>query len=319
MVFDEELLDEPARRKSPEEIARERPFLVHRVDLIGERENAAGKKCQAGYIILTNAGGGTLSGMAVSTDDCLEVDPVRFRGNKIQLSYWVDTDELPDTHEVFIQLKTGHEQRDISVFEMINQQKVQPVSKLMGTMKLLAPAAGSLALFYAAFFGLSFYIIQLMEREVGKSFYTMQLMRDAPQSLSKVVIWTHLLGYFFLWTGGFVPVWVGKVFKKFPPSTQELLQARRRMFMLLPSAFAGIGVVTPLLTNKLTGDSDFPSLNLYGMYLIFLGLNFASTYYQELYLTEQFEDWIHDHEARKVLHAFAWGVFVTIILMGVAG
>lgn len=319
LAFDEDLVDEPIRRKSPEEIARERPFLVHRVELIGERPNAHGKVCQAGYIVLTNAGGGTLSGTATTTDDCLQVDPPRFRGNKVQLSYWVDTEEIPDTHEIFITLKTAYEQREISIYEMISQSKAQPVSETFGTLKLLAPAAASLAIFYAAFFGVSHHVISFLEETVGKNFHKMQLLRDAPEPLGEVLIYTQLLGYFFLWTAGFVPIWVAKVFKKFPPSTQELLQNKRRMFMLMPSAFAGIGVLTPILSNNLTADPDFPSLDLYGMYLIFLGLNFASTYYQELKIMEKIEDYVHDPDFRKGIDIFAWLIFFTVILLGVAG
>ena len=319
LAFDEDLVDEPIRRKSPEELAQERPFLVHRVDLIGDRENSKGKKCQAGYIVLTNAGGGTLSGTATATDDCLEVDPVRFRGNKVALSYWVDTEELPDNYEVFIQLKTAHEQRDISVFEMIGQARNKPVSKGLGTFKMLMPALASIALFFTAFYGVSFYIVDFLEQSVGRYFHTMQLTRDAPEALSQVIFLTHLLGYFFLFTAGFVPYQVARVFRKFPPSTQELLQNRRRLFMLLPSAIIGIGVATPLLTNQLTYDPDFPTMNLYGMYLIFLGLNFASTYYQELALTEKLDDMFLQPEVRKGVDIAAWFVFLTVILMGVAG
>ena len=319
LAFEDDLIDEPIRRKSPEEIARERPFLVHRVELIGERENAQGKKCEAGYIILTNAGGGTLSGTATCTDDSLQVEPSRFRGNKVQLSYWVDTEELPDTHEVFIQLKTAHEQRDISVFEMIGQARIKPVSKTEGTWKMAFPTAFSLGVFYLSFFFICHHITKHLEAEVGQNFHTMHLLRDAPEAIGGILIWTHLLGYFFLWTAGWVPIWVSKVFQKFPPSTQELLQGRRRMFMLFPSVFAGIGVITPILSNKLTGDADFPSLNLYGSYLIFLTLNFGSTYYQELALSEKLDDLFLDPDVRRGVDIFAFCIFLTIILLGVTG
>jgi hypothetical protein len=318
-AFEEDLIDEPIRRKSPEELAQERPFLVHRVDLIGERENSEGKKCEAGYIVLINAGGGTLSGSAVATDDCLQVDPPRFRGNKVQLSYWVDTENLPSTHEVFIQLKTGHEQRDISVYEMIGQAKSKPVTATVGTVKMLMPALTSIALFFVAFYGLSYHITTTLEASVGRYFTNMQLMRDAPEALSAVIAYTHLLGYFFLFTAGIVPYAVARVFKKFPPSTQELLQGKRRLFMFLPSMIMGIGIITPLLSNHLTSDSDFPSMNLYGQYLIFLGLNFASTYYQELALTERLDDMFLNPAVRKGVDIFAWFVFFTIILLGVSG
>lgn len=319
LAFEDDLVDELARRKSPEESARERPFLVHRVDLIGMRPNSAGKKCQAGYIVLTNAGGGTLSGTASATDPCLQVEPARFRGNKVSLSYWVDTEELPDNYEVFIQLKTAHEQRDISVFEMIGQARTRPVSKTVGTLRMLAPALASLAIFFAAFFGVTHHLSESLTASVGRNWENLQLVRDFPEAVSEVLIWTQLLAYFFLWTGGFVPVWVAKVFRKFPPSTQELLQGRRRLFMLLPSIVLGIGVMTPLLNNSLTQDPDFPSMNLYGLYLIFLGLNFSSTYYQELALTERLDDMFLQPEVRKGVDIFAWFVFITVILMGVAG
>ncbi|MFA5506407.1 MAG: hypothetical protein WC314_00455 [Vulcanimicrobiota bacterium] len=319
LAFDEDLVDEPIRRKSPEEAAHERPFLVHRVDLIGERENSTGKKCQAGYIVLTNAGGGTLSGTATTTDPCLQVDPPRFRGNKVALSYWVDTDELPDTHEVFIQLKTAHEQRDISVFEMIGQARTRPVSATAGTIRMLMPALVSIAIFFGAFYGVSYYIVSHLQANVGRYFATMQLTRDAPEALSDVLFLTHLLGYFFLFTAGIVPVLVAKVFRRFPPSAQELLQNRRRLFMLLPSAVIGLGIISPLLSNELTGDPDFPSMDLYGMYLIFLVLNFASTYYQELALTEKLDDMFLNPAVRTSIDVAAWFLFLTAILMGVSG
>ncbi|MCA9797420.1 MAG: hypothetical protein KC910_36665, partial [Candidatus Eremiobacteraeota bacterium] len=120
LELDEEAAEElPVRRKlSPEEVALERPFLVHRVEYVGIRENSRGKKCESGYIILTNAGGGTLSGTATSTHNSLEVTPTRFRGNKVQLSYWLDKESLPETHEAYILLRTQDEERSVSVFDM---------------------------------------------------------------------------------------------------------------------------------------------------------------------------------------------------------
>ena len=76
--------------------------------------------------------------------------------------------------------------------------------------------------------------------------------------------------------------------------------------------------MTPLLTNKLTGDSDFPSMDFYGMYVLFLGLNLASTFYQELKITEKIEDLVLDEGMRKGIDIFAWVVFITIILLGVS-
>jgi len=55
------------------------------------------------------------------------------------------------------------------------------------------------------------------------------------------------------------------------------------------------------------------------MYLIFLGLNFGSTYYQELALTERLDDLFMNPAVRKGVDIFAWFVFLSTILLGVSG
>ncbi len=319
MAFDEDLVDEPVRRKSPEEAARERPFIVHRVDLIGQRENSKGVKCEAGYIVLTNAGGGTLSGMAVSTDDALEVEPKRFRGNKVQLSYWVNTDELPDTHEIFIMLKTGHEERSISVYEMIGQAKAKPVSPMMGMIKMLMPLCFWLGTFVALFAGVCWKLDQHLSEHLGAGYTSFNLLREAPEALFDVVIYTHLVGYWYLWTAGIVPIMVGRGFRKLPPSTQELLHLRRRFFMVVPSIIVLISLVTPIFDNHFTTDNDFPAMHVGDLYLYFIGINLLGTYYQELSLTEKFEDILINRDLLWIPPTIAWFCFLAAILLGVSG
>jgi hypothetical protein len=319
MAFDEDhLVDTPARKKSPEEAARERPFLVHRVDLIGDRPNSKGKKCAAGYIVLTNAGGGTLSGNAVTTDDAIEVEPSRFRGNKVQLSYWVDTEELPTTHEIFILLKTAHEERSISVYEMIGQAKAKPVSKRYGTFKLMLPNLIWLSLLVAVFQGVSWFMDSVLADMIGRGYQTLRLMQDAPEAYGAVVFASQVVGYLYLWVAGFVPVMVARICRRLPPSTQELLEKRRIWIMLLPSAFVAIAMFTPALKNFFTSANDFPAMNFYGMYLYFIGLNLASTYYQEMSLTQRLDDLILNPTARQVVTVVGWFVFLTTILLGVS-
>jgi hypothetical protein len=319
MNLDEEhLVDTPSRKKSPEEAARERPFLVHRVDLIGDRPNSRGKKCAAGYIVLTNAGGGTLSGNAVSTDPAIEVEPARFRGNKVQLSYWVDTEELPSTHEVFILLKTAHEERSISVYEMIGQAKARPVSPSAGTFRLLLPNLVWLTLLVGVFQGVSGLMNSVLTELLGRGYQNLRLFQDAPEAYSEVVFFSQVVGYLYLWVGGYIPVAVARAVRRLPPSTQELLERRRIWMMLLPSAFVGIAMFTPLLKSYFSTHSDFPAMNVYGLYLYFLGLNLSSTYYQELSLTQKLDDLFLHPAARTAITVAAWFVFIIIILLGVS-
>ena len=320
MAFDEDhLVDTPARKKSPEEAARERPFLVHRVDLIGDRPNSKGKKCAAGYIVLTNAGGGTLSGNAVTTDDAIEVEPARFRGNKVQLSYWVDTEELPSTHEVFILLKTGHEERSISVYEMIGQAKTRPVSKAMGTLKLMLPNIVFLGLFVGVFHLVSWFMNGVLFDMLGRGYINMRLIQDAPEAHSEVVTISQLVGYFYLFIAGIIPVFIANAVRRMPPSTQELLEKRRIWMMLFPTLFVAVGIFTPLLNNWFTESSDFPSMDLYHRFLYFIGLNLSSTYYQELSITQRLDDTFINPTVRSAVTVMAWFAFFSIILLGTSG
>lgn len=319
LALDEEhLVDAPSRKKSPEEAARERPFMVHRVDLIGDRDNAAGKKCAAGYIVLTNAGGGTLSGTASSTDEAIQVEPARFRGNKVQLSYWVDTEELPTTYEVFILLKTAHEERSISVYEMIGQAKARPVSTATGLTRMMLPNVVWLAALIMLFHGASYQMHATLVEMIGRGYQSLKLMQDAPDAYSETVLYSQMVGYLYLWVAGIVPVFVARAYRKLPPSTQELLERRRLWVMLLPSVVVGLSLFTPLLSNQFSRSGDFAAMDLMGRYLYFLGLNLCSTYYQELSISQRLDDTFLQPEARRAVTWAAWFIFFTVILLGVS-
>jgi hypothetical protein len=317
-VVDYDLIDQVAIRKSA---TRDKPFLVHRVELIGDRENSRGVVCQAGYIILTNAGTGSLSGEAVSTyTDAIEVEPRRFRGNKVQLSYWVNTQEVPDTHEIFIELKTAQGRRSVSVFEMIGQARKRPISAAAGLFKMASAMAASVSLFLLVFLFVCFLMDRQLTAELTSQYVNLELLREVPQAYFQVAGYSHLVGYLYLLMAGLVPVIVGRIFRGFPPSTQELLQDRRRFIMALPSVVVGLGLLTPILRNHFTTDADFPAMNLRHLYLYFIGLNLASTYYQELSLTERFDDLLVNRDLVKWLpQTIAWVTFATIILLGVSG
>lgn len=316
MVFDEDLVDAPARKKSPEEAARDKPFLVHRVDLIGDRPNSKGKKCAAGYIVLTNAGGGTLSGNASTTEDCIEVEPARFRGNKVQLSYWVDTDLLPKTHEAFILLKTAQEERSISVYEMIGQVNAKRIGVGAGTFLLMTPVIFWFSCLVGVFHSVTAFMDGILVNLIGKSYLALNLMMDAGEAYSEVVFMGQFVAGFYMFTAGIIPIMVARIFRTFPPSARELLDWRRKFIMVLPSLLVGISMFTPLLSNKLSESGDFPMLSCRGMYLYFIGLNLASTYYQEMSISERLDDAFFNPAARKAVMYGAWFIFFCVIVFG---
>jgi hypothetical protein len=318
LVFDDDLVDAPARKKSPEEAARDKPFLVHRVELIGDRPNSKGKKCAAGFIVLTNAGGGTLSGNASTTEDCIEVDPARFRGNKVQLSYWVDTESLPKTYEAFILLKTSQEERSISVYEMIGQKSARRISPGMGTLLMLMPVVFWLGLMVAAFHGISHFMNEILTNIIGPGYKSLRLVRDAPDAYSAVIFLAQVMGVLYMWVAGCIPMLVARAYRAMPPSTQELLVKRRVQIMVLPSVLVAILMFTPVLKNYFSSAPDFPVMSPYGLYLYFLGLNLGSMYYQEASLTERLDDVFTSPFTRRAVRYAAWFVFITVIFLGLS-
>lgn len=315
MAFEDDLVDAPARKKSPEESSRDKPFLVHRVELIGDRPNSKGKKCAAGYIVLTNAGGGTLSGNAVTTHDCIEVEPSRFRGNKVQLSYWVDTENLPSGYDVFILLKTAQEERSISVYEMIGQQSAKRISPSAGLGLMSLPVVFWVSAMVAIFHGVSYAIHDVLVNMVGPGYAALRLSMDAGEAYSAVISMAQFSGAFTLWTAGIVPVMVARLYRGMPPSTRELLEKRRVPIMILPSILVAIAMFTPILKSKVSVCEGFSVMHPYDLYLYFLGLNLASMFYQELSLTERLDDMFYHPGARKAVRYVAWFIFLTVIIL----
>ena len=322
-VFDDQFEQEMAemgQRRSKRFSATERPFLVHRVEQIGMRENSQGVKCLAGYIVLTNAGGGSLSGEAVSTDRvAIEVEPRRFRGNKVQLSYWVDEGEVPETHEVFIELKTAQGVRSVSIFELTGKEKGRAAGATSGMALMLVPTLVLFPFFLISFLLLSQYMHNYLTDEITGQYVLQNLYRDAPEVVDYLAQFCRPVGYLYLLMAGIVPYWVGRIYRSFKPSTQQLLERQRRLPMVLPTLLVGPLLLTPILSNHFTSDPDFKSVHLTSMFLYFVFLNLGGTYYQELSLEERFDDLLVDKNlAKKLPPALALFVFLCVLLTGVS-
>ena len=246
------------------------------------------------------------------------MDPPRFRGNKVQLSYWVDVEALPREFEVFILLKTNHEERSISVYEMIGQASSIRVSRNWGLFIMLLPVVLWLSVLIGAFHAVSYFMNGVLTNMIGPGYSSLRLMRDAADAWSEVIFGAQALGYLYLFVAGIIPVMVARINRTLPPSTQELLARPRAFIMMLPSILVGIGVFTPVFRNYFSGSPDFPPMNFFGNYLYFLGLNLASTYYQEMSISQRLDDAFVTPAARKAVTVVAWFAFFVTVLLGVS-
>jgi hypothetical protein len=202
---------------------------------------------------------------------------------------------------------------------MIGQARAKPVSRVQGTLIMLLPGIFWLSALVLGFQGISHFMHGVLSDMVGRVYPSLHLMQDAPEAYSAVVSFSQIMGYLYLWVAGIVPVQVARAYRRMPPSTQELLEKRRLWCMLWPSPFVAIGIFTPMLKGFFSTAPDFPAMNFYGLYLYFLGLNLASTYYQELSISQKFDDLFINPEVRRFLPVVGWFVFFTTILLGISG
>jgi hypothetical protein len=164
----------------------------------------------------------------------------------------------------------------------------------------------------------SWFMDKVLTDMIGRGYESLRLLQDAPEAYTAVAFAAQTVGYLYLFIAGFVPVLVARGFRRLPPSTQELLEKRRIWLMLLPTAFVGVGIFTPILSNFFSSSSDFPAMNLHSLFLYFIGLNLCSTYYQEMSLNQKLDDLFMNPTARQVVTGVAWFLFLTTILLGVS-
>lgn len=316
LKLEEELLEEPKKR---ERAAEDRPFLSHRVEYISNRENSQGKVCKAGYIIITNHGGGTLAGTAASTHPALEVKPTRFRGNKVQLSYWLDEEELPETHEAFIMLRTADEQRTVSVHEMRERTKESAaVAPAIAYQRLMMPMAISFLLFYGLFTFGHYHMDEVLLKEIGPMYRNMNMFKDAPAELYKVKWIAQLLGYLYLFMAGMIPIWMGKIYQKLPPSNQAILDDRVKKILLIPIPVSVVLAIAAHFFFPLASDNDLREMGLLRMIPWYFGFSLAGATYMELSIREKLDDWFHDRFIRGYfMPCFAFFVFLCLLQLGI--
>ena len=315
LVLEDELLEEPVKRK---ERAEDRPFLASRVEYIGQRENSQGVVCKAGYIIITNQGGGTLSGTAGSTHPALEVTPKRFRGNKVQLSYWLDEDELPDTFEAFILLRTPEEQRTVSVYEMREKdERARLVTPGIAIQRLAMPLIASFLFFCGMFYLGNQFIHDRLVEDIGPLYATMNLMENAPESRAKGLGIAQGLGYLWLLMAGLIPIWVGKTYLKLPHGTRAVVEDHMKRVLLIPSIIAVVLSGIAWWFFPLVTDNDFREMQVLRMLPWFFGINLLSATYMDLSLKEKLDDWVHDRIVRRyIIPPCFFFAFLMVVQLG---
>lgn len=305
--LDEDFLQEP----EPEDP----PFLMHRVMHVGERENSQGQMCQSGYIVITNAGGGTLAGTAVSTHDALEVSPRRFRGNRVELSYWLNEEELPVTHDAFIMLHVPGQETSVSVTQMRRKTEADRTSPTRGLLKVLAPMLLGLLLFAGAYGAGVTYIHQNLSETLGPNYVLIDLLEVAPAARASYLGIAQMLAYFYLLLGGLLPILMGTVYRRLPEAVTAQLDRRLKVLLLLPLGLTLL-LVLPLWMLPLAWDPDFRELNLIRLFPWYAGGALAAATYMEMSIEGRLDDWFLDPIVRKTIPVIACFCFLMLVMLG---
>lgn len=313
LEFEEELLLEAGLKRAAVE---DRPLLVHRVEHVGRRENSRGEMCESGYIIITNAGGGTLSGRAVSTHEALEVRPSRFRGNKAQLSYWLNREELPQSHDAFILLRTAHEERSLSIDELRKQTTRDRMHSFIALQSLATPVMVCLACYAVLYvLGLTF-IDDYLTEHVGPRYAGYELITTAPKQLNHVRWVAEALGFLYLLMAWWIPVWVGKTFQKLPPAARALHERRLEGLLFSPLFLVALMLI-PLWWVPLAWDPDFPGINLIRLAPWFIGCGLFTAIYMRLSVREKLDDWFVEPIVRQSIAVVCTLAMWMAIILGV--
>lgn len=314
IVWPEEPQEDSLEESEP--IVEDPPLLVYRVQHIARRPNKAGKECEAGYIIVSNAGGGNLTGLVTTTHPSLEVEPTRFRGSRTQISYWLDEEEVPETHEAFVRLKTAREERFVTVRQMREKSTRKAVGARGALLRLLAALLLPLVVFGVLGYLGQAALSHTLAEQLGPDFVEVNLFERAPAARAQVLWIAQGLGFLYLCLAGMLPVAIGTVYRRFPPAARARSERVFRRILMLPIPLAFL-MVGPLWWVDLAWDPDFPTLQLLRLFPWWAGISLLAVAYVEMSVTEKLDEWFHNLIVRKyVIPASAW---VTLfILIGVA-
>ncbi len=312
--------EEVTEEQAEEERRPGDPFMKYRIDYVGLQKNSKGKMCLSGYIRIENAGGGVLSGTAVTTHPSLEVSPATFEGNKVRLTYWVDEDSLPQNFKAFILLKSKDEERQIEVWEMQPKGFWKELHHTSARIAMWAPVVIGIGLFSLLFFPLASHIDSVLRSAAGNNWPHINLAKEAKGALVQVYPLTQLIGWCFLSLAGAVPLGVAKVFTRFNPVVKDMLAGERLRPMLSVSAIIFLGLLLPVFRTPVTTSPYLPNCNFYDLFFPwFVGLNVFASAYLSLSLSERIDDWIHDPYLRHILPAVLVFGYVCLVMLALNG
>ena len=299
----EEQVSQKPKVITSEELALSEPFLIHKVQYVGIQSNSQGVSCKSGIISIQNAGGGSLTGRAFSNHPCIEVSPNRFR-EKTQLQYWLDEKSMPKDFVPFLVLRSGGDERQVTLAELRPLSKFATLTKGQGTILLLTPPV-------LGFFALNATIIynarKIAAELIGVS---SPLKHNAPDVLNLCQGYGAYVGGLFLLYAALSPVLSFQIYRRLSHSMQDLMNRRFFQSMAAPAPLLLLtatinSAVFPALRNKEITNANLLRVTPWGIFFVLGGALYSYLDYER-----KFAEWIQEPALRKIVPPCAVALFL---------
>jgi hypothetical protein len=265
-----------------------------------------GGRCHFGLIELTNVGGGELKGTVEPSHPSVKVQPSRFEGNEVRVTYQIDPSDMPSTGRVGISLNTQDERIELRMERLVPTSWFRERS-LSEALSLMATPALAYAAYLACLLGL------MLGPGLERSFDAVSLLKQPLGFGVKLKLWVFSV-LAILPGATAVPAAIKEMFSRFDFTVQEESRKIMPALMLLPTLFMGLFMYASPWWNFRTPLAQLPILaTKHWMLVITLGLNLLAT---ALFST-QTTVWWEDNSDTKVARRAFLGFWISTIALGV--
>ena len=211
-----------------------------------------GGRCHFGTIELRNAGGGELKGTVEPSHPSVKVQPARFEGNEVRVTYQIDPSDMPSTGRVGLSLNTQDERIELRMERLVptSWSRERSTVQALGLMALPSVAYGAFVLYLFAF---------LMGPSLVRAF---DVIGDSAANIPmgpKIKLWIFTMLAILPGATG-VPAAVKMLFSRWDFGVQEELRKFLLPLMLLPSALMGATLFGTGFWEFQAGSASLPSL-----------------------------------------------------------
>jgi hypothetical protein len=296
---------EARARKSQDEPTQ----LSHNLSYRGlKNSKQLGGRGHFGLIELTNLGGGQLKGTVEPAHPCVRVQPTRFEGNEVRVTYQVDPADMPSTGRVGVTINTADQRVELRLDELVPTSWLSERNLIQAIGLLMAP---SLA------YGV--WLLLLLAVILGPSVEQSIAFFGSSPELDKMPWPIHLRLWSFsvlaiLPGASAVPGFIKALFARFDFSVQEELRRYLPALMMLPSiVMLAMMYGTSYWTFDVPPGRLPPLASRMVISVLTFGLNLLATSLFSLQTTIWWEDNAASQAAKRTFIGF-WS---TTIILGV--